>query len=585
MQQLLFDPLRQDLAKLIQTALKDAFEYDEDALTLANNLTVPPNTQLGDLCIGCFPYAKALRKSPKDIAESVGQALKTSSFVESFNLMGPYINFKLNTSQIAKSYGEDILKGDYFKTQLSKQAPKCMVEFSQPNTHKELHVGHMRNLCLGDAIIKLLRYTNHEVISCTFPGDVGTHVAKCLWYMKHHNTDAIPTERKGAWLGTLYTKGNNLLEEQKGTEQEDRNREELTEILRQLHAGSGDYYDLWRETREWSIGLMQDVYQWADVSFDEWYWESDVDADSVKLVQEYFDSGLFVKDQGAIGIDLSDDKLGFCLLLKSDGTGLYATKDVELARKKFSDYKVEKNIYVVDNRQAHHFKQVFKVLEKMGFEHAKDCYHLQYDMVELTDGAMSSRKGNIVPLQALIEQMVQMIEEKYLNKYRGDWSEEEIDSTANKVARGAIKYGMTKVDHNKKIVFDMQEWLKLDGDSGPYIQYVYARINSLLEKVGRADIDDVDFTQYTHQIEKDIWFKISQFNSIVYKAALEYKTSSLTAYLYDLAKSFNSFYAECPVGNAESVELKNARLMLCQNLAIVLENGLALLGIEAPKRM
>ena len=232
------------------------------------------------------------------------------------------------------------------------------------------------------------------------------------------------------------------------------NRKELTEILKQIEKGEGQYFELWKQTKDWSVELMQEVYDWAKVSFDTWYWESDVDSSSVDLVKKYYEKGLFVKDDGAIGIDLSDDKLGFCLLLKSDGTGLYATKDLELARRKFEDQHVDHSVYVVDNRQALHFKQVFKTLEKMGFEKAKDCYHLQYEMVELPDGAMSSRKGNIVPIQSLIDQMVAKIENTYLEKYKGAWSQEEIDKTANMIASGAIKFGMNRIDPNKKIVFD-----------------------------------------------------------------------------------------------------------------------------------
>jgi arginyl-tRNA synthetase len=322
----------------------------------------------------------------------------------------------------------------------------------------------------------------------------------------------------------------------------------------------------------------------ADVQFDQWFWESDVDEASVQLVKEYYDKGLFVKDQGAIGIDLSSDKLGFCLLLKSDGTGLYATKDVELARRKFNDFDVEKNIYVVDNRQARHFKQVFKVLEKMGFPHADDCFHLQYEMVELTDGAMSSRKGNIVAIQDLIDQMTQMIKEKYLNRYQTDWDQAEIDETASKIASGAIKYGMTRIDNNKKIVFNMDEWLKLDGESGPYIQYVYARINSMIKKLGGAP-ESIQASVFKHPLEKALWMQIASFNSAMTKAALEYKTALVCSYLYELSKSFNSFYAECSVANAESEELKKARLYLCSCVATTLEKGLSLLGIKAPQRM
>ena len=328
---------------------------------------------------------------------------------------------------------------------------------------------------------------------------------------------------------------------------------------------------------------MEDVYTWANVSFDSWYWESTVDSDSVKLVNKYYEDGLFIKDNGAIGIDLSDDKLGFCLLLKSDGTGLYATKDLELARRKFEDQKIEKSIYVVDNRQALHFKQVFKTLEKMGFENAKDCVHLQYEMVELTDGAMSSRKGNIVPLQSLIDQMQETIKSNYLKKYENEWSSEEIEKCAHQIASAAIKFGMNRIDPNKKIVFDMQEWLKLDGESGPYIQYVYARINSMLAKGDTQT--QVNYDCLVEDQERNVALHLNHFNDVVENALKNYKSNLLCNYLYDLSKSFNQFYANCPILKCEDEKIRAARLSLSQQVANTLERGLALLGIECPKRM
>jgi arginyl-tRNA synthetase len=399
--------------------------------------------------------------------------------------------------------------------------------------------------------------------------------------LKYHYKGEIPSTRKGAWLGTLYTAGNNLLEVERGTDKEAENREKLTMILKQLEKKSGEFYDLWKETRQWSIELMQEVYAWAGVKFDVWYWESEVDSDSVKLVHEYMDKGLFVEDQGAVGVNLEEYKLGFCMLLKSDGNGLYATKDLELARRKFQNFKIEKNIYIVDKRQEHHFKQVFKVLELMGFENAKKCYHLQYDFVELPDGAMSSRKGNIVPLQALIENMVKMIKEQYLARYQNDWSQEEIEKTAQTVAKGAIKYGMTRIDPGKKIVFDMQEWLKLDGESGPYVQYAYARINSMVNKLGLPTSTEMKIEA---QQEKDLVATLMNFHHVVQQATEQYKPSVLTGYLYDLGRAFNSFYAECPVGSAPE-PVRSSRLMLSRATATVLKQGMALLGIEAPERM
>ena len=352
-------------------------------------------------------------------------------------------------------------------------------------------------------------------------------------------------------------------------------------ILKQLEKKSGEFYDLWKQTREWSIELMNEVYKWANVKFDVWYWESEVDSDSVKLVHEYQKKGLFTEDQGAVGINLDEYKLGFCMLLKTDGNGLYATKDIELARRKFQDYHIEKNLYVVDKRQEHHFKQVFKVLELMGFENAKKCTHLQYDFVELPDGAMSSRKGNIIPLQSLIENMVKMIKEQYLARYVNEWSAEEIEKTAQIVAKGAIKYGMVRIDPAKKIVFDMQEWLKLDGESGPYIQYVYARINSMLNKLGAPTTHELKFEASQ---EKDLVAELLKFNHVVQQATEHYKPSLLTSHLYDLARAYNAFYAECPVGSAPE-PVRSARLNLSRATALTLKKGLELLGIEAPERM
>jgi arginyl-tRNA synthetase len=572
----LHNHVKKNLAKAIQSAIKSEYDTEIALIEIYNLISRPPKLENGDICYGCFKLAKELKQAPPQIANTLNEKI-SADFIQASSAMGPYINFHLKPEIFLKEHN---LKGN-----LIQSAEKTMIEFSQPNTHKELHVGHMRNLCLGDALIKIHRYAGVDTIATTFPGDVGTHVAKCLWYYTHHTDQKIPNEdRKGAWLGTLYTKGNNLLEDEKGTDKEAKNREELTKILKEIHAQEGDYYELWKETRQWSIHLMEEVYKWADVDFDIWYWESTVDSDSVKLINEYYEKGLFVKDDGAIGIDLSDDKLGFCLLLKSDGTGLYATKDVELARRKFEDLHVEKSIYVVDNRQALHFKQVFKTLEKMGFENAKNCYHLQYEMVELTDGAMSSRKGNIVPLQDLIDKMQETIIKNYLAKYEKEWAADEIQNTAKEIAKGAIKFGMNRIDPNKKIVFDMDEWLRLDGESGPYIQYVYARIQSMLAKV-EDELDQIDLNQLTSSYEKSVLYEVSQFNDIVENTLKNYKTNLLCNYLYDLAKAYNQFYANCPILKAQNKELLKARAYLSQTVAETLSAGLALLGIRCPKRM
>lgn len=588
----IFNDLYQILAQgLLEAVSKTYPDVEVSFDEIYNFLTPAPNFKMGHVAFGCFPLAKICKKGPPQVAgELIAAGLKDLCPVASdIVAQGPYINFFLDKEALGMRVLGAMNRGEYFNKDLILESGKWMIEYSQPNTHKILHVGHMRNLCLGNALVRMCRYAGVDMTAVTYPGDVGTHVAKCLWYFKKYNKESIPESEKGAWLGEMYTKANTLLEEERGTDKEEANRAELTEILKQLHDQKGEYFDLWKETKEWSVALMKESYDWADVTFDRWFWESEMDAPSLAFAHELLEKGQLVKDDGAVGMDLSDDKLGFCLLIKSDGTGLYATKDVELARKKFEEFGIDKNIYIVDDRQAHHFKQVFKVLEKIGFEQAKDCFHLKYAMVELPDGGMSSRKGNIVPLMELVSQMESTIKEQFLNKYltaeENAWTQEEVNETAQMIANGAIKYGMIRVDNNRKITFDMKEWLKLDGETGPYLQYVHARIASLCEKLNYNDDLIVDWNLLEKDQEMALAVKLVEFNDVVANAVLKLQTMHLTSYLYDLGKLFNSFYAECPIAKAENETLGHTRLALSHATGEVMKEGLSLLGIKAPRRM
>jgi arginyl-tRNA synthetase len=574
------DPIRRKVAQKLGDAIEHAITVEE----IYEQLVEPPSAELGDLAFGCFLLAKKMRKGPPVIAQEIEKKIVLDGWLKEVKAMGPYLNLRLSEEAIGMDLLSPIQNGQFFNRQLIEKAPQTMIEYSQPNTHKELHVGHMRNACLGDAIVRILRYAGTPVISATFPGDVGTHVAKCLWYLKYHNHEEVPKTNKGEWLGQIYSRANLKLEDEEKGPRYEENKAQLTEILKQLESKTGEFYALWQETRQWSVELMQQVYKWANIQFDQWYWESEVDSPSVRYVKQLYEEGKLIKSEGAIGMDLSSDDLGFCLLLKSDGTGLYATKDIELARKKFNDYKVEKSIYVVDARQALHFKQVFKVLEKLGFPQAKNCFHLQYNFVELPDGAMSSRKGNIVPLMKLVHNMEKMVKEKYLSKYFDEWSTEEINLCATQVAQGAIKFGMVKIDNNKKIVFDMEEWLKIDGDSGPFIQYSAARINSLCRKLNYTK-SSVQWQVLVHASERQLMQSLLNFHTVIVQAAETYRPSVLCTYLYDVAKRFNQFYHECSVGQAETAELKESRLALSYCTGEILKKGLFVLGVPTPERM
>jgi arginyl-tRNA synthetase len=590
---LLFDNVRKSVADQLTPALQQ-LGADATVAEVYRFLVDPPSAEVGHLAFGVFSFAKKAGVNPKQFADQLSEKLKVPGV--SISAAGPYVNFTFTPGFLSEQVLRPILSAQVFSQPLSEQNQKTMVEFSQPNTHKELHVGHMRNLCLGDAIVRLLRrvHGSEQIITSTFPGDVGTHVAKCLWYIKNHIEPAIFAAKRnaadrGEWLGQMYSAGNIKLEDQaKVPELYEKNKQQLTEILRQLESKNGEYYQLWQETRPWSIELMNRTYAWANVQFDKWYWESEVDSESIKTVKGYLEKGLLQKSEGAVGLDLSAENLGFCLLLKSDGTGLYATKDIELARRKFEDFKIQKSIYVVDQRQALHFKQVFRTLQHLGFPQAKDCFHLQYNFVELPDGAMSSRKGNIVPLMTLVQNMTEHVKTQYLSRYKGEWDEAEINATATIVAQGAIKYGMVRQDTNKKIVFDMSEWLRIDGESGPFIQYSYARINSLVKKAG-VELDSknpqFDGTLLQHHAELRLMQHLLNFNSVVHLSAEAYRPSTLCTYLYEAAKKFNFFYHECSIGQAETSELKTARLVLAMATREVLREGLSYLGIPVPERM
>jgi len=361
----------------------------------------------------------------------------------------------------------------------------------------------------------------------------------------------------------------------------------ITEILKQLEAGKGPFYELWLETRQWSVELMEAVYAWADIDFDVWYWESDVDADSIAYAKQLFNEGKLIESQGAIGMDLSEYGLGFAMLLKRDGTGLYMTKDVELARRKFVDHHIEKSIYIVDNRQSHHFEQVFKVLELLGFEQAKNCHHLAYEHVKGKEGTFSSRLGNAPPIQELIQAMQSKILASHLKPQvdKGEMSDDEALKIADTVTKGAIKYGMVRIDPAKIITFVLDEWISLDGDTGAYQQYTYARIQSLCRKQGYDTEGPVDWSLLSDPREAELLVMMSDLNGMILRVVEQYRPNLLCAYLYGLAQLYNSVNNAIVIRDISDPVAKNTRLALHKAVGETIKQGLALLGVPVPERM
>jgi arginyl-tRNA synthetase len=586
-----FLDIRGQILKVLSQVVSE-FANSAELDVSANEFTLPPKPELGELAYGCFQLAKKLKKPPNLVAQELADKFsKTFLKLGNAQAMGPYVNFRLSLDYLGKNLLEPILTGEFFNYEILKSAPKTMLEYSQPNTHKELHVGHLRNLCMGLSLSHLLREVGVDLTTATFPGDLGMHVAKCLWYLKYHNDQPSPKVGRGEWLGKMYSLAHLKLEDEEksnsSAKENANSKAQLTFILKQLENKSGEFYELWQETRAWSLELMNQIYQWAGAQFDRWYWESEVDEASLIYVRNLLDKGLLIKSEGAVGMDLSSENLGFCMLMKSDGTGLYATKDLELARRKFEEFKIERSIYLVDIRQSLHFSQVFKTLEKLGYVQAKNCLHLSYNFVELPDGAMSSRKGNIEPVLRVIADMENQVRTQFLSRYTEEWSKEEIDKVAKLVAEGAIKYGMLKIDGSKKIVFNRAEWLKIDGDSGPFIQYSVARIKSLIKKSSTKVGNElsINWNLLSHPSEQVLIQQLCQYHKVIQAAAEGLRPSLLCTYLFGLAQSFNHFYHECPIHKAESPDLMLARLQLSLCAKNVLEKGLSLLGIQVPDRM
>ncbi|MEM4248533.1 MAG: arginine--tRNA ligase, partial [Candidatus Nanoarchaeia archaeon] len=363
---------------------------------IASILEIPKVTELGDFALPCFSLAARMKKDPKLIAKDIAAHIKFTkdSAIKEVKVVGAYVNFFLNKTNLAGIVLQEVYKEKANFGAGLKKTEKVMVEgFGQPNTHKAMHVGHLRNICLSDSLSKLLKFTGYPVITATYVGDIGTHVAKVLWYMqKYHSMHEHQKQKnKGEWLGKLYA------ESVKKVQNHPEYEKEVSEVLQKLEAKKDkDLTNLWKITRVWSLREFKRIYKQLGVDFDEWFFESEVEDAGKKIALGLLKKKIARKDQGAVLVDLSDYDLDVFLILKSDGTSLYSTKDLALAKMKFERYKIDRSIYVVGSEQAFYFKQLFKTLELMGFKQASKCHHLAYELVMLPTGKMSSRSGEVV---------------------------------------------------------------------------------------------------------------------------------------------------------------------------------------------
>ena len=497
-----------------------------------------------------------------------------------------YLNLYFAPDQFSRKVVDSVLaEGADFGSGEPK-GERLMVEFSQPNTHKAFHVGHLRSAILGDAVCRILEFAGYDVVRANYYGDIGLHVIQWLWnYMKFHRGEEPPQDTT-RWMGDLYAEAVKRLEENPEYEQE------VRDLYARWDERDPEVVALWKKTREWSLKGFENLYQILDIEFDRYYTNSMVEEQGKEMVQELIEKGIAedLRPEDAVLVRLDDllglenEKFRVLVVLRSDGTALYQTLDLALAKLKFEEYDLDTSIYVVDVRQKLHFQQVWKTLEIAGYDWAKDCEHLSYELVNLPGNVvMASREGTVVLLEDLIREAraraLEVVEEK-----NPSLASDEKEKVAKAVGLGAIKYPMLDRDNTRIVTFDWDTALDFNGQAAPYIQYAHVRANSILEKMEGPVPEALTPDYALNPAEIELIERISRIPDEIQNAARDRKPLHLTNAVYDLARSFNAFYRECPVLSAED-PVKSFRLRLVAAAKQTIANGLKSLGIEAPSVM
>ncbi len=551
----------------------------------ASDFVYPPQAELGDLSLSLFNQAKILKLKAPELAIKLKDVLENNQDlnkdIKEVRALGPYLNIFLNEAELAKETINEIQKKsiDFGKFRMKSKC-NLMIEYSNGNTHKEYHIGHLRNLFFGASLTRLLSFVGHRVIPVSYINDFGIHVAKTLWAWK--NSDEFKEQRekkeqiidKGRFLGTVYSvSSKELMANPEGKDQ-------VSVIMKEIENRNGEYYKLWEETRRWSIDYFDKIYKNFNIHFDHIFYESEVIQEGIKLVDDLLEKKVLIKSQGAIVADLSLYGLGVLPVIRTDGTALYAAADLALADEKFKKYEIDESIYVVDVRQSLYFKQLAKI-----FDLAQSDYkisHLTYDFVTLKSGMMASRSGNIISYDDILSDAI-LRAKKEVSSRHDDWSEEKIKQTAESLAKSALSFEMLKVGREKVIVFDVEEALRFDGYTAAYLQYSGARLSSILRK-SNDEIAQVDFSLLNKFKEKQILIQLQKFSESVCQAAEKRDPSLIARYLFELAQLFNDYYHSVSILKEEE-SLRKVRLSLITSIQIVLKNAFQLLGLDYLEEM
>lgn len=560
------------IAKIILNSLEDGKDFEINEDSIVSLIEIPPSENLGDYSFPCFVLSQKLKKSANQIAQELINKIKLPTEFEKIEIKGPYINFFINKkafsqkvlSKINKNYG----RGNY-------KLGKILVEFPSPNTNKPLHLGHLRNMAIGESVARILECTGNKIIRANLNNDRGIHICKSMLAYQKWGENKTPKQvgkKSDHFIGDFYVLYNEKLKLDPNLENENQ------ELLRKWEANDRQTIKLWKQMQSWALDGFKQTYKLFGIKHNIEHFESEIYKKGKEIILNGLESGIFQKkDDGAIVADLSEEKLGEKVLLRADGTSIYITQDIYLAMLRNKKYHLNGAVYVVGNEQIFHFQVLFALLKKLGFKSAGNLKHLAYGMIRLPEGKMKSREGTVVDGDDIIEKVKELVKQELVSRH--NLKKKELESRSLKIALSAIKYALLKSDITKGMVFDPKEAINLNGDTGPYLLYAYARAMSLIKK---AKVLKNNNPKELTESESKLIKKIHNFPVVISKASQEYNPTFVAHYAYELAQLFNGFYHACPVIGSENEKF---RLQLVKSFGITLKNALNLLGIETVEEM
>ena len=567
----------------------------------------------GSLTLVVFPFLRISKKKPEDTAQEIGEWLKQNcKAVADYNVVKGFLNLVIAPAAWIGMLNDINKDEKYGETAATEDSPLVMIEYSSPNTNKPLHLGHVRNNLLGWSLAQIMAANGNKVVKTNIVNDRGIHICKSMlaWQKWGNGVTPETSGMKGDHLiGDFYVAFDKHYREEvkelkakfvaEGMDEEAAEKKakdeaplikEAHEMLVKWEQGDKDVRDLWQKMNSWVYAGFDETYKNLGVGFDKIYYESDTYLKGKAKVEEGLEKGLFERhEDNSVWADLTNEGLDQKLLLRSDGTSVYMTQDIGTAEMRFKDYPIDKMIYVVGNEQNYHFQVLSILLDRLGFKWGKELVHFSYGMVELPNGKMKSREGTVVDADDLIETMVADAKKtsEELGKFN-DMTEQERNEIARIVGMGALKYFILKVDARKNMLFNPEESIDFNGNTGPFIQYTYARIRSILRKAAGQGVtipDALADNMPLCQKETELIQKMDEFGAAVRQAGKDYSPSGIANYCYELTKDFNQFYHDYSILNADTEEEKVVRLVIAKNVAKTIKNGMALLGIEVPERM